>query len=202
MNLANSLKRAQALGPGSKAAAADLYADIETELALGDPSPEDEQQGEQALSLIRERFPDAQEQADTRANGRAPQISRTARKNAQPDETRPATNQRAPKKPSSEGRQRGGTRKTPSTQPSRSRTYRPRRQVIRAAKAVDQASGSWAGDIWDWILGGVGLSLFFLVLSHPTGLTNLMTGGTNAIRWIVDPTIDPLRPPATHTTKK
>jgi len=97
----------------------------------------------------------------------------------------------APGKPASRPRVGG----TASRRRARSRARRsfPRAAAGRTVQVLDQATGA-ATVGWDFVLGGLGLSVLLLLLSHPTGAARLWTGATNLVRWIIDPSIDPLRP--------
>ena len=205
MNLDKALTQAHAMsgarprpnGTPPKGAAR-LYADIEYELAMGEPTPEQEQAGERALAVLEEHFHGIKDASDTVVeNGHIPRMSRKAKDQALG----------AP-----ETRQEGGgtataTRPTTVPKPARQAVKRARaaRSAPRAAahtagrslSIVNQATGSWGDDAWIFVLGGFGLAFLFLVLTHPQGLRNLATGASNLTRWVIDPTIDPLRPTTT-----
>lgn len=79
--------------------AARLYNDIEYELALGDPSRRQEQDGEHALELLERRFPDVREAA--RDVDRPPSMSRRAsqQRYGAPTPRRPTPSRPRPRRP-------------------------------------------------------------------------------------------------------
>jgi hypothetical protein len=206
VNVKNAMERAKALKPaapgqrGQQAAAADLYGDIDYELALGDVGEEDYEQGENALAYLEEHFPGVRKQAHSRVeNGRTPQLSNSAKNEVWKGADKPtagggtavATRPRAVPAPV---RQRVATRRS-SYQASRTPRFAPTRRTI---STIDQAATGGVGAVlWYGVLGAVGLSLLYLVLAGrgPQGVGKLFTGGSNVLNWIIDPTTDPLRPP-------
>ncbi len=222
MNTDTALNKARALTPNQGKTAAHLYATTEWELAyieqdLDNPLMDDKreqllkqrQQGEAALAAIEEKFPGIKTQADEIETPRALSARATnglaadhehdhrsstpaeaaGAKHGAPADTTPSTS-RTLTRPGPRARRRLARARTSRSLP---------RQAIRAARTVDQATGSWGSDLWDWALGGVGLSLFFLVLTKPAGLSKLFTGASNVLSWVINPTIDPLRPTAGAT---
>jgi hypothetical protein len=56
------------------------------------------------------------------------------------------------------------------------------------------ADSSWGSLIGEMILGGIGLSIAYLLLTHNQGASKLFQGATTVTRAIVSPVIDPLNP--------
>lgn len=57
--------------------------------------------------------------------------------------------------------------------------------------ATGSSLGSLAGQVFLW---GMGLSIFYLLLTHPAGPTGLATGAANVTRALVGVNVDPLNP--------
>ncbi|HWD76926.1 MAG TPA: hypothetical protein VG371_17445 [Solirubrobacteraceae bacterium] len=53
---------------------------------------------------------------------------------------------------------------------------------------------SWGGTITQMFAWGMGLSLFYLVLTRVAAVSKLAQGATNVVRTVVSPVIDPLNP--------
>jgi cobalamin biosynthesis Mg chelatase CobN len=217
-NLATAPDRAQKIN-GQKSAAR-LYNDIEYELALGDPTPEQEAAGEDALRTLEGRFPGIKDQA--REVDQPPAMSRTAKRNLHEGRTR-SGNRR-----SSSTSRRGGSATTRSgagrrrtADPSRSSTSSSSpppsassssapssssssgptvSSIAGAAAGAAGAGASWAGNTsWgtlalDVFMGGVLLSFAVLLLKNAKGTADLMTGAQKLVSVVVNPTIDPLNP--------
>jgi hypothetical protein len=80
MNLASAPGKAKGLGAGADKAAARLYNDVEQELALGSYSEDDADAGENALSILEERFPGVRTAARNVTD--PPALSRSAKRQA------------------------------------------------------------------------------------------------------------------------
>lgn len=93
-------------------------------------------------------------------------------------------------------------------EPDGSRPAPPRRERARAAAgaashsagragaavydaASDTSTGDLVGQLFMW---GVGLSLFYLVLTRAGAIGKLFEGATNVARAVVSPVVDPLNP--------
>jgi X-X-X-Leu-X-X-Gly heptad repeat protein len=64
-----------------------------------------------------------------------------------------------------------------------------------ASGAYDAASDTTTGElIEELILGGIGLSLFYLFLTRAAAAGKLFQGATNVVHAVVSPTVDPLNP--------
>lgn len=223
MTTTTALKKAQTLKPTQGKTAAHLYATLEWELAyleqeldnplLDDKHPQLEQErstGEAALARIEEMFPDVKAQADDIHEPRELSARATAGLAADSAQEQPKTSDDNAEAAGAAGSSRPAPADSTPAPARPGRTARRRRSVARRRRStvrnpvvnvagqtlslVDQSTGSWGGEIWDFVLGGIGLSLFLLVLSNPTGLTRLMTGASNLVKWVIDPTVDPLRP--------
>lgn len=219
MNLDRALEHAHAMtgtkpGPDGTPprGAARLYADIEYELAMGDPTPGQERSGERALAVLEEHFPGIKHASDTIVeNGHIPRMSRKAKAQVfQHDETTGGGTVTATR-PRHAGAPRASEPvvQRPVPRPARQRVQHARRQravprsvtsnATRSVKIVDQATGGWGDDVWLFVLGGFALSFIFLLLTRPKGLSSFATGASNVVRWVIDPAIDPLRPPGSST---
>jgi hypothetical protein len=227
MNTTTALKHARAMRPSQVSAATHLYATTEWELTyleeqLDNPLLDqaehakllkERQDGEATLAQLEEKFPHVKANAD---DVEAPRnLSARARDGLGRDQEHDHKSSagdagaagarhvsaRAPAETSPHAR------RVPA-QPAPGGKARQRRAASRAARStvrnvgkslsvVNDATGGWGDDVWMFILGGVGLSLLFLVLTKPKGLENLMRGGSNIARWVIDPQIDPLRPTTT-----
>jgi hypothetical protein len=226
MTTATALKKAQALKPSQPKQAAHLYATVEWELAyleqeldnplMEDRHPELEQQrsaGEAALARIEETFPDIKAQADEIEAPRSLSARATAGLSADQEHDEPQTSEAAPPPgagetspaPASSSRapQPGQTARRRRSA-ARARRSFPRNPVVNVAGStlslVNQSTGGWGDEIWDFALGGVGLAVFFLILSQPAGVSKLVTGLSNLVNWVVNPSIDPLRPTGATTS--
>lgn len=168
MNLATAPDRARTV-KGPKAAA-KMYADIEFELAMGDPSFEDEHAGELALEILQSSWPDVKDQSDNAVeDGHVPALSRKAKTAVFPkdDDGAPA----------------------PSVPPAARAAVQGRR---RSRSFGSSAGGAWASTGVPALAGGtgglglqalgalVGLSLAYLALS-PNGAKAVaaFAGGIN-----------------------
>ncbi len=182
-------------------AAAKLYNDIEYELALGNPDPGDESAGEQALSTLRSRFPGVESAA--RDVDTPPKLSRRAgasvgghegrsrRANPTSSSRRTATTSRGssaprPRPTSSSGR----GRQAAGTVARQARTYGDRGTEI----VTGETASSWGNLALNLVLGGVVLSIFYLLLTKAKGASGLVTGASHVVRAVVSPTVDPLNP--------
>lgn len=184
MKLATAEQRAEDVkGPKS---AARLYNDIEAELALGaGGSEEDYEQGERALGILRARYPDVEAQAHGITE--PPALSHRAKDNAYGGH---------------EGRQRRSTPHAPK-QPRAPRAPAPRSSSshpARRASSAASSAASWAGDtswgsLFGWMfMAGMGLSVFYLLLTHNKSVSELALGATNITRAVISPHVDPLNP--------
>lgn len=191
MNITTATQKAHALKPGQNTAAQDLYTDIEYELEHGVDNQDDYEEGENALAYLEEHFPDIRDRARQRVTDgkHTPRLSRKAAREVygETETGTVATKEKVPE----QARRRVATRRA-RYQARRQPAFPTTRQTLQV---VDQATGSWGSTVWAGVLGAVGLSLLYLVLTKPTGVSRLSTGVTNALSWIINPTIDPLRPP-------
>lgn len=203
MNLDAAPQRVNAVkGPR---AAAKLYADIEYELAMGDPSPDQEQQGEAALQQLEQRFPGIKGQADDVVeNGHVPNMSNRARGNAL-----------GPGSPRGghDGRQRRGGHPAPSQHARRKVAANRRRRSTSGAGGGRTSFGAQAGQsLWtgtglsfgadsisSMAMKGlgliIGLSLLYLVVK-PNGsrvFSTATTTGSNLLHAFISPNVDPLQ---------
>jgi hypothetical protein len=200
MNIHTALERAQQLKPTQKAAASDLYGDIDYELAFGDVDQETYEQAEDALALLEERFPGIRRDAhDKIATGRIPNLSRKGKDRAMGEPV--AAGESSPT--------RNGTVAPAATQvPERSQqTAKTRRATWRATRApryarqtvriANQATGGWGSLIMTTILTAGGLAFLYLMVAGkgPQGLARLFSGLSTVLGWIISPTVDPLNPP-------
>jgi hypothetical protein len=202
MNIKTALDRARGLKPTQHAAAADLYSDVDYELAFGNVEEDDYERAEDALAYLREHFPDVESKSRDRvANGRTPKLSTGARRHVfsqdgeQPENEGKSTAvaTRAKTVPA-RARQHVATRRA-RYQSSRRPRYAP--TVRKVAYQVDDASGGWGSVVAMLLVGGVLLSILLLALDKSAGIAKLESGVTNVIGWILNPAIDPLRPPST-----
>lgn len=205
MNIKTALDRAHGLKPTQHAAAASLYSDIDYELAFGNVEEDDYERAEDALAYLREHFPDVESKSRDRvANGHNPNLSHKARSHvfSQDGEKegggkRTAVAAQAKKIPAR-------TRQHVATRRARYQSTRKPRYAAKAQKAayevVDSASGGWGSVIAMLLVGGVLLSILLLSLEKSAGIAKLETGITSVIGWILNPEIDPLRPPGTSGT--
>lgn len=219
MNLDRALERAHAMNAAPAAdgtppkGAARLYADIEFELAMGDPTPEQERSGEAALAVLEEHYPGIKNRADDIVeNGHIPQLSRKANDRV----FGPRKRTRGEHSDHDAGGKGGGVAAPPRPAavpaPARQTVQRARvtrsrpRNPARAAKTVayqlDDASGGWGSVLAMFLVGGVLLSILLLALRQTSSITKAETGVTNVISWILNPAVDPLRPPGSNTIAK
>jgi hypothetical protein len=77
-----------------------------------------------------------------------------------------------------------------------SSTRRSSRSVTSYGSDLVGAAGdtSWGGTITQMFAWGMGLSLFYLVLTRVAAVSKLAQGATNVVRTVVSPVIDPLNP--------
>jgi hypothetical protein len=202
MKLASAPKRAADIGDRSPKAAASLYNEIEYELALGDPSPQDEAAGESALRILRANYPDVQSQA--REVQAPPSLSRTAKDNAHSEGRRRRAS--APSKKtsssSSSARRDPVIKRAPAPAPRRAPGVSSRRGAKRAITRTAgyvisngaSSASDWGSVVMQFVLGGVLLSLGYLLLTKSKGTSALFTGLTNTVKAVVSPTVDPLNP--------
>lgn len=195
MNLAAAPQRAQSVS-GPKAAAR-LYNDVESELALGSYSEEDSEAGEAALSTLESRFPGVRGQArDVTA---PPSLSRHAKRNldagsgegservADPEgENGPPAERRRSSSSSSSGRS-GGRRSGGSSS---------RRSSSSGRRVVERAAGFSGDDVSGVVIRGLQLLLAagvaYQVLQPKgsaafSGVLGAIEGGFNRIVNPVDP---------------
>lgn len=196
--------RASQLGPNGRKEAARLYNDVEHELALGDPSPEDEASGESALRILEHAFTGIQSEA--RDVETPPRLSQTAgrrlseghggrRRRSNATATRPG-----PPASSSRRSPRGPAVARPRATPARAAA--PARAVQQVAGYADRGTqlvtgdtaSSWGSLALDIFLGGIVLSLAFLLITHAKGPSELFSGGAKLVSSVVSPHIDPLNP--------
>lgn len=204
MNIKTALDRAHALKPTQAAAAASLYSDIDYELAFGNVEEDDYERAEDALAYLREHFPDVEAKSRDRvANGHTPKLSTGARNHvfSQDGEEESggkstAVATRAKAVPA-RARQHVATRRA-RYQSTRRPRYAPAARKV--AYQVDDASGGWGSVVAMLLVGGVLLSILLLALEKSAGIAKLETGVTNVIGWVLNPAIDPLRPPGTTKT--
>lgn len=180
--------------------------------------------GEAALARIEEMFPGVKDQADEieSPKGLTQRAARGLSSDGQKDRT-PATTgaaggsvstvsqppaETSSPKPAAPGSGRNAAPRVGKTA-RRRRTYSRQgralpRQVTQAAgrsvSVVSDATGGWGDEIWDFVLGGLGLSVLLLVLSKPAGLARLMSGASAVVKAVINPAVDPLRP-TTGATK-
>lgn len=207
MNLDNAVKRAETV-QGEKSAAR-LYSDIEYELAMGDPTPEQERQGEDAIRVLEGRYPDVKQRADdVMEDGHIPNLSNTAKRRMHlgqgdlheqhkartgPNETtRRQVRDRRPNTPAPPSSRRPAPAPAPTRSSGRSRSSSG--WGSRAVSTASDLSGGWGDAISTMFLWGIGLSMAYLLLTHAKGPSELVTGATTLVTAIVRPTIDPLNP--------
>lgn len=188
-------------------AAAKLYADIEYELAMGDPTPAQEQDGEQALRMLSARWPGVKQQSDDVVeNGHTPRMSRRANNNMwaggqSGHEGRQHGHGNDQTRPSAHARKRVASNRRRRSLRSSSGAGGGRHVPPRAAQTLWQGSGLSAGadSISLTVMKGlglvIGLSLLYLVVK-PGGsraFTAATNTGSNLLHAFISPNVDPLQ---------
>jgi hypothetical protein len=196
MNLDRAVERARSVN-GQKTAAR-LYADTEFELAMGEPTDEQEQQGEEALRVLEQRFPGIKSHADDVVeNGHVPNLSRKGWGNVNRPRgehsasgSRPARRPHIPQQPKP-------TIRRPSPRTGRRGSSRGSfGGSLLSATGASSAADSTAEMLMKLIGLIAGLSLLYVVLK-PNGSRALQlasSGLTKGVDVLVNPAIDPLRP--------
>lgn len=205
-------QRASELGPNNKREAAKLYNDIVHELELGDPSRSDEDSGQAAMRILESNFPGVATEAQQIET--PPRLSRRANQSLGHLDDSHSDGRRRRANPSAQRHNHGhrqpssGDRGSPRPRATSSARGRagagrhassPARQTIRyvdrGASIVtgDSASG-WGELILDVFLGGVILSLAYLLITHAKGPSELFNGGSKLVASVIHPTTDPLNP--------
>ena len=202
-NLDTSLDRAHKVkGPEQ---AARLYADIDTELGLGEYTEDQADTGERALRHLEENYPGVRSNSFAKVeNGHLPNLSRSAKGNLDREagEPREESENAHPKEEGwgpeleRDRRRRRAANRTRVTR-ARSQPRRARRvgrtiyQGTRAAGAVESTT-----QLILKALGGLaGISFLYLLL-QPKGVAAIQTGagGVNhALSALISPSVDPLR---------
>lgn len=222
MNTETALKHARAMRPSQVAAASHLYATTEWELAYIDEQIDnpllnvteqtklrnERQAGEAALAVLSEKFPHVKALADNVESPRnlSARAHRGLTSDQEHDKTSPGPVEAAgaPSRAPAETSPHRAPRPGPRAKARRASSRVARgtvRNATRSVSIVHQATGGWGDDVWTFILGGVGLSFLFLVLTNSKGLVNLASGASHLVNWIIDPHIDPLRPTTTGAKK-
>lgn len=187
MNLSTAVEKANAVTTEKQAAR--LYNNLEAELALGGGGSEESyEQGEEALRILARRFPGIDQAAHEVTQ--PPQLSNRAKRNMdEPPREEPHERRAHSRRPA------GSARRRPAPRPAPAR-HSPARQVVSTAgDALDWAGDTGWGDLIGSIfLSGVGLSIFYLLLTHDTAVSKLGLGATNIARAVISPHIDPLNP--------
>ena len=212
MNLDRALEHAHAMkasaGPDGTPpkGAARLYADIEYELAMGDGTPEQDQAGESALAVLEEHYPGIKKAADDVVeNGHIPRMSRKAKDRALGPKTATEGGEHdragggvvTPTKPAAVPR--SARQVVQRARVTRSRPRNGGRAVRTVAYQVDNATGGWGSVAAMFLVGGVLLSILLLTLRNASSVAKVETGVNSVIGWIINPAIDPLRPPGSNT---
>lgn len=204
MNLDRALERARSVSSAKSAAA--LYNDLNYELALGDPSSSEEQEGEQAQALLRERFPGVEQQANEVEQ--PPAMSRSARRNMTDVSGAPAGRRgssrrgghaaRRPHHHTAPAARRGG--RAPSRTPASTRSSAPRRTTGgggRSSSSIGVGSLTGGFDATDSALMLLrlilllGVGYFVLTDRGAKALGTVLGGISGGIQMIVRP-VDPL----------
>jgi hypothetical protein len=170
--------------------AARHYANVDTELGLGNYTEDQAAQGEEALSVLEQRFPGVRQRSHDKVagGGHTPELSRRAKHNLDGPEPRKRE----------EPHPRAGTRRPSPAAPGR----RPARSRSR----------SWGSNAWQQTgipsttlsasqlamrtLGGIaGLSFLYLLLSPRGSRAVSLTGSgiTHSLQALVNPAVDPFR---------
>lgn len=179
--------------------AARMFADVDTELGVGDYGEDEYQAGEQALRDLEANFPGVRERAYSKVayGGHVPNLSSSAQKNLDRPEAPLAA--QTPREHQARRRQPNRTRK----QRIASATVihgRPRSRSVWRSRAFRQTGVPAAADSVSQLalktIGGVlGLSFVYLLLS-PRGSRAVQLGGSglfHTIAALISPGVDPLR---------
>lgn len=171
--------------------AARHYADVDTELGLGEYTEDQAEQGEEALRVLEEKYPGIRQRSHQKVEngGHTPNLSRRAKRNLD-----------QPPKPRSreQPHPRNGARRPTAPAPAR----RPAR-----SRSQSWGSGAWqatgipsttlsASQLAMRTLGGIaGLSFLYLLLSPRGSAAVSLTGSglTHALEAFTNPAIDPFR---------
>lgn len=199
--VANPLKKAR--GVTTVMQAARLLASLEAELALNENMPPGwEAEAEQAVTVLRERFPDAENHS---AYEEGPPLSRGAKRTVNPPEPK------EPKAPAPGGNPRPNRRPggTPAAPARRYASRGARRStgrfgggvggaLLRPTTDIVGSGGEFVVKVIGW---GIGLSLLYLLLTNASkapagksGVEQLFGGVTAGIGALVGSHADPLTP--------
>ena len=170
--------------------AARHYADVDTELGLGEYTEEQAEQGEEALRVLEEKYPGVRQRSHEKVagGGHMPNLSRRAKRNL----SEPGA---GPRK-----------REQPHPRPA-SRRPAPARPAARRSRASSWGASAWqqtgipsttlsASQLLMRTLGGIaGLSFLYLLLSPRGSAAVSLTGSglTHGLEALVNPAIDPFR---------
>jgi hypothetical protein len=188
-NLDTAVSRAHKVkGPEE---AARHYADVDTELGLGDYTEDQAEQGEEALRVLEERYPGIRQHSHDKVagGGHTPRLSRRAKRNLD----QPTPSARRGSHPRT-----GSTRRPPPA---------PTRRPARRPSTPSWGRGAWqatgipsttmsASQMAMRTLGGIaGLSFLYLLLSPRGSRAVSLTGSglTHSLQALVDPAVDPFR---------
>lgn len=177
--------------------AARHYADVETELGLGEYTEDEAARGEEALSVLSERFPGVRERSHEKVENGAhlPNLSRSANRKLEQPEGESESNSEEQHPPADHPvRQRHvGAARRASRGRSRYRQAFEQTGIPGGAESVSQLTLRTLG-------GLAGLSFLYLILS-PRGVRAVQLGSngvTDSLRALISPAVDPLRA-VTHT---
>ncbi|MTD43849.1 hypothetical protein GKE82_05900 [Conexibacter sp. W3-3-2] len=177
--------------------AAKLINEITPELALNDDLPPGwEQDAEEALRIVNERFPDAEEvsyQLDTPTT-----TSRRAKANLSPpaDREQPRKSAAAREGSGAPAKAKAPARPSPGRAPGRAPARRGRGGAARRAwraTGVPAATGGLRRTALNLLGMAMGLVFLYLVVSRPKGVQVFARGTAAAARGFIAP-VDPLRP--------
>jgi len=175
--------------------AARHYADVDTELGLGNYTEEESEQGEEALSILEERFPGIRRRSveKVETGSHMPNLSTRAKREMgeEHEGARRRAGSRTPS-PKPSPRQR---RATPS--PRRATRSRPSRAIRRGWSSTGlPQTGLSVSQIAMRTIGGIAALSFLALLLSPRGSKAVsLTGSglTHALEALVNPAVDPFR---------
>lgn len=198
MILRRAKERAESLGPFATTAAARLYADIEWEQTYGGMTDRaGYENGEDALAILEERFPHVRANSQKIVEaGYKPRLSATAKRNLAGAVSSPAAGTGTLVVNGDDGAVAASRTKVAARRAVYQASRAPR-YARQAAVQVDQATGGYGSIAFKGVLAATGLALLYLVLAGrgPQGLGKLFVGLTNLLGWVINPAVDPLRPP-------
>jgi hypothetical protein len=181
--------------------AARMYADVDTELGLGDYTEDQAGQGEQALAILEQRYPGVRSRSHEKVEaGHLPQLSRSAKDKLAAGDDEPVLGAQTKRehaarkrRPNRTVRQRFGSATTIHARPRR-RSSSLTRTVYRGTGA--QGANESISQLLLKSLGGLaGLSFAYLLLS-PRGVSAVQFGSNgveDVLNALISPGVDPLR---------